>query len=256
MSSTDSPTIFLQKAASALPVDAPVGPEGITQDRVDRGLPLVEVLRQHSEWLRMHGLLGAGKQSWAPITWSEWDLKVQLETECKWRHISKPSYLQRWIDLRPHYAKFVNRPCGLRGSVEQAGLEWQGRLHSGIDDAINTARLAAFMMRDRGALLTITGSFNGLDKSGQLRQTTLFPNRPQRKHRIVNDSGAWNGRCECGVKAQVRTVSRPGVNHGRRFYGKPVLERKAMTTELAGLLLAEDDQVERSLAEVWALILE
>ena len=61
--------------------------------------------------------------------------------------------------------------------MEQAGLEWQGRLHSGIDDAINTARLVAFMIRERGALLTITGSFTGLDKSGQLRQTTLFPNR-------------------------------------------------------------------------------
>ncbi len=61
--------------------------------------------------------------------------------------------------------------------MELAGLEWHGRLHSGIDDAINTARLAAFMMREKGALLTITGSFTGLDKTGQMRQTTLFPDR-------------------------------------------------------------------------------
>lgn len=45
---------------------------------MDRGLPLVEVLRQHSDWLRAHGLLGLGKRSWAPITWSEWDLKARF----------------------------------------------------------------------------------------------------------------------------------------------------------------------------------
>lgn len=36
---------------------------------------------------------------------------------------------------------------GLRARVEYSGLEWVGREHSAIDDAINTARLAADMIQ-------------------------------------------------------------------------------------------------------------
>ncbi len=50
--------------------------ETLLSCRVDHGLPLAEVLHLHSDWLRKHRLLGPGKRVWAPITWSEWDLKV------------------------------------------------------------------------------------------------------------------------------------------------------------------------------------
>lgn len=37
---------------------------------------------------------------------------------------------------------------GVRGSMEDTGLEWIGQEHSGIDDAKNTARLAWKMLQD------------------------------------------------------------------------------------------------------------
>ena len=63
----------------------------------------------------------------------------------------------------------------LRKCVEAAGVAWEGRMHSGLDDARNTARLAAALLAG-GAALTVTGFFPGCDPGG-LRQRTLFPDR-------------------------------------------------------------------------------
>lgn len=69
------------------------------------------------------------------------------------------------------------RPGNLRTSCKMLGVEWQGQAHSGLDDARNTAQLAAAMIK-RGAVFTLTDSFIGLDSTGRKRQTTLAdPNR-------------------------------------------------------------------------------
>lgn len=101
-------------------------------------------------------------------------MQIQLETECKWRQIQRVPYLRRWIDLKPFFHQRYGSGCaslhsppprilvsnslsmmdlvansdisdvvrslfcsahGLKGSVERAGLTWDGRAHSGLDDA-------------------------------------------------------------------------------------------------------------------------
>lgn len=59
---------------------------------------------------------------------------------CRWRNIEQPKYLRRWIDLSAVWFKHSSRRGNLRSSVEAAGLAWEGRAHSAIDDARNTAR--------------------------------------------------------------------------------------------------------------------
>ncbi|KAK9802911.1 hypothetical protein WJX73_005540 [Symbiochloris irregularis] len=189
---------------------------GISQDRVNAGIPLAEAMTRLHAWLHERGFLAPGCRL-LPVTWSEWDLKIQLESECKWRQIAIPGYLRRWHDLRPTCKQMhVSRVNGLRGSVEAAGLQWQGRLHSGIDDARNTAALAAHLIR-RGAVLNVTGSFGSVP--GVQRQSTLFPGRPAKKAKIVDRAGQWTGQCECGARARLCVVKRPGTNMGRQFYG-------------------------------------
>ncbi|KAI5006349.1 hypothetical protein ZWY2020_033592 [Hordeum vulgare] len=73
--------------------------------------------------------------------------------------IEKPSYFDKWINLRiPFQAALggVGR-VNLQEAVREAGLDWEGRLHCGLDDALNTARLLAEIMR-RKIKITITGS--------------------------------------------------------------------------------------------------
>jgi inhibitor of KinA sporulation pathway (predicted exonuclease) len=70
------------------------------------------------------------------------DFKIALAMECKWRKLEQPKYLKRWVDLAAVCGKHWGKKGNLRTSVEAAGLAWEGRAHSAIDDACNTARWA------------------------------------------------------------------------------------------------------------------
>jgi hypothetical protein len=78
--------------------------------------------------------------------------------ECKWRGLRVPAYLCAWIDLKKAYTRHYKRTANLRRCVEAAGLKWEGRAHSGLDDARNEARLAVHMMC-RGVRPQISGAF-------------------------------------------------------------------------------------------------
>ncbi|XP_034045033.1 ERI1 exoribonuclease 2 [Thalassophryne amazonica] len=141
---------------------------GITQTQVEAGIPLHICLSRFSRWLQTQQLqmgfgfpnkkLSLSQKSCTFLTWSDWDLGVCLQYECKRKQIHKPDVLNSWIDLRSTYRLFYNRkPKGLNGALQDLGIQFSGREHSGLDDAQNTARLAARMMRD-GCVMTITRS--------------------------------------------------------------------------------------------------
>ncbi|XP_053712565.1 ERI1 exoribonuclease 2 [Synchiropus splendidus] len=143
---------------------------GITQAQVEAGIPLRICLSQFSRWLQklqlQMGVAFPSKEKRAPpssdaklctfLTWSDWDLGVCLQYECKRKQIHKPDVLNSWIDLRSTYRLFYNRkPKGLNGALQDLGIQFAGREHSGLDDARNTAQLAWRMMRD-GCVMKIT----------------------------------------------------------------------------------------------------
>ncbi|CAH1254648.1 ERI2 [Branchiostoma lanceolatum] len=163
---------------------------GITQDQVDHGIPLHICLAQFSRWLNSvqteksaHFVTGKtiGKTTTNKlgtfVTWSDWDLGVCLLYECRRKGISKPSALNCWLDLRATYKKFYGRkPNGLKGALRDLGIEFEGREHSGIEDARNTAKLAWRMMGD-GCVMQITKSLIG--PAPQLKVTNLSPQTMQ-----------------------------------------------------------------------------
>ncbi|KXZ55373.1 hypothetical protein GPECTOR_3g500 [Gonium pectorale] len=130
---------------------------GIEQWQVDSAPLLGDVLPRMQAWLEGLGALAEGA-SLLPITWTDWDLKVCLETECEWRKLPRPPHLRRWCNLKQLYMARYRRTSNLRKCVEAAGLTWQGRQHSGLDDTRNTAALAARMVRD-GCVLRVTDCF-------------------------------------------------------------------------------------------------
>ncbi|XP_029006723.1 ERI1 exoribonuclease 2 isoform X3 [Betta splendens] len=146
---------------------------GITQRQVEAGIPLQICLSQFSRWLqhlqREMGLVFPSSQhrSSEPspsqkqctfLTWSDWDLGVCLQYECKRKQLHKPDVLNSWIDLRSTYRLFYDRkPKGLNGALQDLGIQFSGREHSGLDDSRNTAKLASRMMRD-GCVMKITRS--------------------------------------------------------------------------------------------------
>uniref|UniRef100_M8AUP8 Exonuclease domain-containing protein 1 n=1 Tax=Aegilops tauschii TaxID=37682 RepID=M8AUP8_AEGTA len=127
---------------------------GIRQEDVDGGVDLGEALWLHDAWLKA-ATAGAGNKRrvrLAVVTWGDWDCRSMLEFECRFKGIEKPSYFDQWINLRVPFQEALvgGGRVNLQEAVRAAGLDWEGRLHCGLDDACHTARLAAEIMRRGG----------------------------------------------------------------------------------------------------------
>ncbi|XP_051661718.1 ERI1 exoribonuclease 2 isoform X2 [Manacus candei] len=148
---------------------------GITQDQVDKGVPLNICLSQFMKWIQKiqkekkiifspdtESNFSSEAKACTFVTWTDWDLGVCLQYECKRKQLRKPDILNSWIDLKATYRAFYNRkPKGLNGALQDLGIAFVGREHSGLDDSRNTARLAWRLICD-GCVLRVTKS---LDKA-------------------------------------------------------------------------------------------
>lgn len=132
---------------------------GITQEQVDTGVLLPKAIELFDIWLKKiiskYQLILPKTSSVNPsgntalLTWSNFDLTYYLKNECKRKAITRPSYFDQWIDLRTVFKKhYQYKPHGFVDAMKHTGMEFEGRPHSGIDDARNTARLAARVYRD------------------------------------------------------------------------------------------------------------
>ncbi|XP_018417785.1 PREDICTED: ERI1 exoribonuclease 2 [Nanorana parkeri] len=159
---------------------------GIKQQQVDDGVPLKICLSQFSNWIQKlqneRGIIfpnvlpnqsSSEQKMCAFVTWSDWDLGVCLLYECKRKQLRKPEILNSWIDLRLTYKLFYNRkPKGLNGALQDVGIEFSGREHSGLDDSRNTARLAWRMICD-GCVMKITKSLDKVRLSSEQTRMVL-----------------------------------------------------------------------------------
>uniref|UniRef100_T1J3E5 Exonuclease domain-containing protein n=1 Tax=Strigamia maritima TaxID=126957 RepID=T1J3E5_STRMM len=139
---------------------------GITQKQVDDGVPLWTCLSLFNVWLKQitekrnidFSSYQQFSEQFAFVTWTDWDLGVCLEKECRRKHIVKSEVFNCWIDLKKTYKNFYRRkPSGLNGALRDVGLSFQGQEHCGLDDAKNTGFLAWKMISD-GCVLEITAS--------------------------------------------------------------------------------------------------
>uniref|UniRef100_A0A1A9UWI8 Exonuclease domain-containing protein n=1 Tax=Glossina austeni TaxID=7395 RepID=A0A1A9UWI8_GLOAU len=139
---------------------------GIAQKTVDNGIPLQTALMMFQEWLRKElrarhlSLPKMTKDNklgnCAFVSWTDWDFGICLHKECSRKRLKKPPYFNQWIDLRAIYKKWYKyQPLNFADALRHVGLSFQGREHSGIDDAKNLAGLAYKLIKD-GATLAIT----------------------------------------------------------------------------------------------------
>ncbi|KAL5062204.1 hypothetical protein RYX36_023941 [Vicia faba] len=200
---------------------------GIQQIQVDRGVTLSEALLRHDKWLEKKGIKNA---NFAVVTWSSWDCRVMLESECRFKKIRKPPYFNRWINLRiPFSEVFGDVKCNLKEAVEIAGLAWQGRPHCGLDDAKNTARLLALLMH-RGFKFSITNSilWQTAERSLIWRQSqeqqNVYPHCPYKARDMIHMNTPapviqYHPCCFCGVKSSRAMIRKPGPKQGSLFFG-------------------------------------
>uniref|UniRef100_A0A7C9D0E9 GRF-type domain-containing protein n=1 Tax=Opuntia streptacantha TaxID=393608 RepID=A0A7C9D0E9_OPUST len=209
---------------------------GIQQGQVDDGVILSEALLMHDRWLEDKGIKHT---NFAIVTWSNWDCRVMLESECRFKRIRKPPYFNRWINLKiPFCEVFGGARCNLREAVELAGLTWEGRAHCGLDDAKNTARLLAHLMH-RGFKFSITNTivWQSADHPHVIQQQriptpeygfayqppkwksppflTLFPFQPIQATSPTKEPNVY---CFCGAMSVKMLLRKPGSMQGSFFF--------------------------------------
>ncbi|NXJ60795.1 ERI2 exoribonuclease, partial [Rostratula benghalensis] len=193
---------------------------GITQNQVDEGVPLNICLSQFLKWIQKiqkekkvifssdipsHSTSEAKPCTF--VTWTDWDLGVCLHYECKRKQLRKPDILNSWIDLKATYRAFYNRkPKGLSGALQDLGIAFAGREHSGLDDSRNTARLAWRLICD-GCVLKVTKS---LDKAHS--KNNLISRTPTVNFTDKTPLGS-NSRPETSKDGTCQTSSLAEINH-------------------------------------------
>lgn len=89
-------------------------------------------------------------------TWSDWDLGVCFQKECRRKQIPVARIFKKWIDIRALFKAYFSQPyLGLSGALSYLGMTFEGKQHCGLHDARNTARLVGKMIEE-GVVLKLT----------------------------------------------------------------------------------------------------
>ena len=86
---------------------------------------------------------------------SSYDFTGFFRKQCLMSKIDYPSWAKRWVNLKRLFVDFYGEKANekqlpsLRNMVEMAGLKFDGRLHSGMDDVNNMAKLLLRMASDK-----------------------------------------------------------------------------------------------------------
>jgi inhibitor of KinA sporulation pathway (predicted exonuclease) len=111
------------------------GLTGITQAQVDVAPWFGEACAQYSAWL------GQARDLTTWASWGNYD-KGQFERDCGRTGSVDPHTALRHLNLKTIFAKTLGiRSCGLGSAYKLLKQEMIGRHHSGLDDAVNIARL-------------------------------------------------------------------------------------------------------------------
>uniref|UniRef100_A0A8C4R751 Exoribonuclease 1 n=1 Tax=Eptatretus burgeri TaxID=7764 RepID=A0A8C4R751_EPTBU len=126
---------------------------GIKQEVVDGAETFPTVLLHAVEWMQQLGL--GTRHTFCFLTDGSYDMSRFLYQQCKLSSLKFPTFARRWINVRKSFSRFAKVPKNtvqLKCMLEKFGLQFEGRPHSGLDDAKNIARIA-LELADRGMQL-------------------------------------------------------------------------------------------------------
>lgn len=114
----------------------------ITQEMVDGSKGFAEAVSELGVFL-------SDLDSPVFCSWGDYD-KRQLERDCAYHKVDFP-FANEHINIKKLFAENnrLRKPCGLGQALRKSGLQFEGKHHRGIDDAINMARLAEFIFGDK-----------------------------------------------------------------------------------------------------------
>jgi inhibitor of KinA sporulation pathway (predicted exonuclease) len=110
---------------------------GWTQAAVDRGISFQEACKTLGSDLK------AGSRVWS--SFGNYDLEM-FKKMCQRRQVKYP-YTPQHLNIKPMAAMFTGEMGGLGRTLSLLGLQFQGRQHSGKDDAFNAARILQYLSK-------------------------------------------------------------------------------------------------------------
>ncbi|WP_136477416.1 exonuclease domain-containing protein [Pseudomonas sp. DG56-2] len=119
----------------------------IGQASVDTAASFTEVWTQFERWIGHHQ---KHLQAW--VSWGDYD-RQQLVQEWQLHQMHSLLADLPHINLKQRFAKArqLQRPLGLNGALQLAGLQFSGQQHRALEDARNTARLLPLSLPASGA---------------------------------------------------------------------------------------------------------
>jgi inhibitor of KinA sporulation pathway (predicted exonuclease) len=113
---------------------------GWTQEAVDRGISFQEACKT------LESSLKAGSRVWS--SYGNYDLEM-FKKMCARKNVKYP-YTPQHLNVKPMTAMFTGEMTGLGRALSLLGLQFQGRQHSGKDDALNVARIIQHLKNKYG----------------------------------------------------------------------------------------------------------
>lgn len=125
---------------------------GIQQATIDNADDFPTVFSDFEHWIGANELSDA-----AVATCGNWDLNYLLPAQCHQHTVHTPTWARSWINVKEAFARTFPgaKVRGLAGMLGHLGLTFEGRPHSGIDDARNIARvLLALLTQNADCLMS------------------------------------------------------------------------------------------------------
>ncbi|VDL62100.1 unnamed protein product [Hymenolepis diminuta] len=109
--------------------------------------------KEFESWIDNHFPTEEEKSKFTFVTCGNWDLRYMLPHQASLWNITVPPYCRRWVDVKKAYLDFTGqRPAGLISMLKNLNLSHEGRLHSGIDDCQNIAKVLRFLVQENADL--------------------------------------------------------------------------------------------------------
>jgi len=128
---------------------------GISQAEVEKAASFTEVLSRAETWMISKGL---DKSNFLLLCDCNADCGKFLRIQSEISGVAFPLWARRWHNLRKALRNYYRIPydenLSLQSMLAYVGLRFEGRAHSGLDDAMNILRVAKVLMAD-GCLLRL-----------------------------------------------------------------------------------------------------
>ena len=121
---------------------------GITQETVDKAEAFDVVFTQFMDWIASFSADPLNEVVFC--TDGPWDLRDFMQKEFTYYGITRPLFMRKIVNVRKAFADFykLSESPNLNAMLAKLGMQFEGKEHSGMDDATNLYRIFVQMVKD------------------------------------------------------------------------------------------------------------